>query len=171
MRRDSLKNDVAWALLPMNNCLQLRYKICTAYIVGRNAHATRNKGYIIMKLKTLIPILFALLLLSACSQKEDKESLTEGGMKCGPGKCGASMVDGSAVLVKKKMNILNQLKEDDSRRDCVLKAISTKELYNCVRVSKTGRLSTKCSADNTKNMPKKEISIMKCEAGKCGSSM
>lgn len=92
-------------------------------------------------------------------------------MKCGPGKCGASMVDGSAVLVKKKMNILNQLKEDDDRRDCVLKATSTKELYNCVRVSETGRLSTKCSADNTKKIPKKEVSTMKCEAGKCGSGM
>ena len=124
-----------------------------------------------MKLTYLTSILFALLLLSGCSQKEDKESLTEGGMKCGAGKCGASMVDGSTVLVKKKMNILNQLKEDDNRRDCVLQATSTKELYNCVRVSKTGRLSTKCSSDNTKNIPKKEISTMKCEAGKCGSGM
>ena len=122
-----------------------------------------------MKVKTLILILFTLALLSGCSQKEDKESLTEGGMKCGAGKCGASMIDGSAVLVKKKMNILKQLKEEDSRRDCVLKAASTKELYNCVRVSQTGRLSTKCSADNTKKIPKKEISTMKCEAGKCGS--
>lgn len=124
-----------------------------------------------MKLKTLCTIIFTITLLSGCNQKEDNESLTEGGMKCGPGKCGASMVDGSAVLVKKKMNILKQLKEDDNRRDCVLKATSTKELYNCVRVSKTGRLSTKCSSDNTKMMPKKEVSTMKCEAGKCGSSM
>jgi hypothetical protein len=103
-----------------------------------------------MKLKTLTALLFALALLSGCSDKEKTTSITEGGMKCGPGKCGASMVDGSAVLVKKKMNILNQLKEEDSRRDCVLKATSTKELYNCVRVSETGRLSTKCSSDNTK---------------------
>ena len=124
-----------------------------------------------MKLKTLCTIIFTIALLSGCNQKEDKESLTEGGMKCRPGKCGASMVDGSAVLVKKKMNILKQLKEDDNRRDCVLKATSTKELYNCVRVLETGRLSTKCSSDNTKTMPKKEISTMKCEAGKCGSSM
>ncbi len=92
-------------------------------------------------------------------------------MKCGPGKCGASMVDGSAVLVKKKMNILDQLEKDDSRRDCVLKASSTKKLYNCVRVAKTGRLSTKCSTDNTKKTPMKESSTMKCEAGKCGSGM
>ena len=122
-----------------------------------------------MKLKFIMITSVALLILSGCSQKEDKESLTEGGMKCGAGKCGASMVDGSTVLVKKKMNILKQLKEDDSRRDCVLKATSTKALYNCVRVLETGRLSTKCSSDNTKKIPKKEVSTMKCEAGKCGS--
>ena len=109
-----------------------------------------------MKSIYLTPILLTVFLLSGCNQKENKESLTEGGMKCGSWKCGASMVNGSAVLVKKKMNILKQLKEDDNRRDCVLKAASTKELYNCVRVSKTGRLSTKCSSDNTKTMPKKE---------------
>ncbi len=81
------------------------------------------------------------------------------------------MVDGSAILVKKKMNILKQLKEEDNRRDCVLKATSTKALYSCVRVSETGRLSTKCSSDNTKNVPKKKRATMKCEAGKCGSGM
>lgn len=106
--------------------------------------------------------------LSSCSGEKQKESITEGGMKCGPGKCGASMVDGSAVLVKKKMNILNQLQEDDSRRECVLDASTTKALYACVRVEETGRLSTKCSADNVKS---KSEEAMKCEAGKCGSSM
>jgi hypothetical protein len=106
------------------------------------------------------------LILSSCSNKDKETSITEGGMKCGPGKCGASMVDGSAVLVKKKMNILDQLKVDDTRRDCVLKANTTKVLYGCVRVEKTGRLSTKCSADNTK-----QKETMKCEVGKCGSSM
>lgn len=123
-----------------------------------------------MKLKILTTALFTLALLSGCSG-EKKESITEGGMKCGPGKCGASMVDGSAVLVKKKMNILDQLREDDDRRECVLSATTTKELYNCVRVEETGRLSTKCSADNTKQAPKKEAPAMKCEAGKCGSNM
>ena len=116
-------------------------------------------------------LLFTALLVSGCTDKENKESLTEGGMKCGPGKCGASMVDGSAVLVKKKMNILKQLAEDDTRRDCVLKAITSKELYTCVRVEETGRLSTKCSSDNTRQIPTKEVAPMKCEAGKCGSSM
>ncbi|MFC2057943.1 hypothetical protein ACFLR6_03290 [Campylobacterota bacterium] len=124
-----------------------------------------------MKSNLAITLLFSALLLSGCTDKEQSGSITEGGMKCGPGKCGASMVDGSAVLVKKKMNILNQLADDDTRRECVLKSITTKELYSCVRLEKTGRLSTKCSSDNIKQIPKKEISSMKCEAGKCGSSM
>ena len=124
-----------------------------------------------MKSKLAITLLFTTLILSGCTDKENKESLTEGGMKGGPGKCGASMVDGSAVLVKKKMNILNQLSEDDSRRECVLKAMTTKELYACVRVEETGRLSTKCSSDNTVKRKKQEIPAMKCETGKCGSSM
>ena len=118
---------------------------------------------------TLITALLATFLISGCTDKENKGALTEGGMKCGPGKCGASMVDGSDILVKKKMNILNQLDDDDTRRECVLKSMSTKELYDCVRVEETGRLSTKCSSDNTKQVPKKEISSMKCEAGKCGN--
>ncbi|RLA71462.1 MAG: hypothetical protein DRG09_00010 [Epsilonproteobacteria bacterium] len=123
-----------------------------------------------MKLKIFSTLLCTLALLSGCSG-EKKESITEGGMKCGPGKCGASMVDGSAVLVKKKMNILNQLTEDDDRRDCVLKSMTTKELYACVRVKETGRLSTKCASDNTKVSPNKGVATMKCEAGKCGSTM
>jgi len=123
-----------------------------------------------MKVKILLTALCTLSLLTGCSG-EKKESITEGGMQCGPGKCGASMVDGSAVLVKKKMNILNQLKEGDDRRECVLNAMSTKELYNCVRVEKTGRLSTKCSADNSKQIPKKESQSMKCAPGKCGGNM
>jgi hypothetical protein len=107
-----------------------------------------------------------LVLLSACSGEKQKESITEGGMKCGPGKCGASMVDGSAVLVKKKLNILNQLREDDNRRECVLNAKTSKILYACVRVAKTGRISTKCASDKVKAKVKE---TMKCEAGKCGS--
>jgi len=122
--------------------------------------------------KNLVTIaLFGILTLSGCKDKEINESITEGGMKCGPGKCGASMIDGSAVLVKKKINILNQLSDDDSRRECVLQSMSTKALYDCVRVKETGRLSTKCSADNTKQAPVKESSSMKCTPGKCGSNM
>ena len=116
-------------------------------------------------MKIYILLASIILLLTACSGEKQKESITEGGMKCGPGKCGASMVDGSAVLVKKKMNILDQLREDDDRRDCVLNATTTKGLYACVRVEKTGRLSTKCSSDNVK-----EKEAMKCEAGKCNSN-
>ncbi len=123
-----------------------------------------------MQLKIFSALICTLALLSGCAG-EKKESITEGGMKCGPGKCGASMVDGSAVLVKKKMNILDQLREDDDRRECVLSAMTTKDLYNCVRIEETGRLSTKCAADNTKKAPKKEVPAMKCEAGKCGSNM
>jgi len=101
----------------------------------------RNKQIITMGL-------LSLALLSGCSDKEKTKSLTEGGMKCGAGKCGSSMANGSALLVKKKMNIVDQMDKNDSRRDCVLKAKTTKSLYACVRVAKTGRLSTKCSANN-----------------------
>ncbi|RLA67843.1 MAG: hypothetical protein DRQ78_02085 [Epsilonproteobacteria bacterium] len=124
---------------------------------------------IVLRIKPFVLTLATLAMLSACSGEKQKESITEGGMKCGPGKCGASMVDGSAVLVKKKMNILKQLQENDNRRECVLQAKTSKTLYDCVRVEKTGRLSKKCSTDNTKKIDKK--STMKCEAGKCGNSM
>ena len=125
-----------------------------------------------MKLRTLT--LITLALLSGCSDKEKTKSLTEGGMKCGAGKCGSSMANGSALLVKKKMNIVDQLDKNDTRRDCVLKATTTKALYACVRVTETGRLSTKCSTDNTqpKIVPKKETNNKtKCESGKCNSDM
>ena len=128
-----------------------------------------------MKTNTLSLSLITLtvLTLSACSDKEKTKSLTESGMKCGAGKCGASMVDGSAVLVKKKMNILDQMRKDDTRRDCVLKATSTKGLYDCVKDPRTGRITTKCSADNSVTLQKKNITkkaqSMKCEAGKCGT--
>ena len=102
-------------------------------------------------------ITLTLLTLSACSDKEKTKSLTEGGMKCDPGKCGASMVNGSAVLVKKKMNILDQMRKDDTRRDCVLKTTSTKHLYDCIKDPRTGRITTKCSADNSVALQKKSI--------------
>ncbi|MCO4844987.1 MAG: hypothetical protein KC427_03105 [Sulfurovum sp.] len=121
-----------------------------------------------MNIKILTVTCLTIALLSGCSDKEKTKSLTEGGMKCG---ASMGMANGSALLVKKKMNILNQISENDSRRECVHKAMSTKELYACVRVEETGRLSTKCSSDNTRKIPKKEIPPMKCEAGKCGNSM
>jgi hypothetical protein len=95
--------------------------------------------------KKIITIgLLSLALLLGCSDKEKSKSVTEGSMKCGAGKCGANAANGSALLLKKKMNILDQMKKDDTRRDCVLKAKTTKILYNCVRNKITGRLSTKC---------------------------
>jgi hypothetical protein len=121
-----------------------------------------------MHLIKMTLLLFSFLIITACSGEKQKESITEGGMKCGPGKCGASMVDGSAVLVKKKMNMLKQLREDDDRRACVLNANTTKDLYRCVRVEKTQRLSSKCNVSKTM---KEERSSMKCQAGKCGTSM
>ena len=102
-------------------------------------------------MKTIFTIgLLSLALLSGCSDKEKTKSITEGGMKCGTGKCGANAANGSALLVKKRMNILDQMEKDDDRRDCVINAKTTKALYACVRVTETGRLSTKCSAENTK---------------------
>ena len=119
--------------------------------------------------KKIITIsVLSLALLAGCSDKEKTKSLTESGMKCGAGKCGASMANGSALLVKKKMNILNQMDKKDNRRECVLKAKTTKAVYNCVRVSKTGRLSTKCATDKVTIKNKK---VMKCESRKCGSSL
>ena len=96
-------------------------------------------------------------------------------MKCGAGKCGASMANGSAILVKKKMNILNQMKEEDTRRDCVLNAKSTKALYNCVRDPKTGRLTVEPKEETTVAVSKskkvsdaEQKSTMKYQTGKCG---
>ena len=92
----------------------------------------------------LLPLVLVLL-ITGCSDKAKEKSLTEGGMKCGAGKCGAGMTNGSALLVKKKTNILTQLSQDDHRRACVLKAPTAKILYECVRDKTTGRLTTKYS--------------------------
>ncbi len=102
---------------------------------------------------------------------EDKSSLTEGGMKCGAGKCGASMVDGNTIVAKKKKNILSQMRKDDPRKDCVLKAGSNKALYDCIRDPKTKHLTTKCGMGKCSNSTDKEEITMKCGAGKCGTGM
>ncbi len=134
------------------------------------------------KILSLSLLTITLLFTTGCTDKEKSESLTEGGMKCGAGKCGSSMVDGSAVLVKKKMNILDQLDKKDARRDCILKAKTTKALYNCVRDPKTGRLTIEDKSNAfiavekkkpiqkevpKKAVQKKEEAAMKCAAGKC----
>ena len=107
-------------------------------------------------------IIFIVFLLFGCNDKKEakKESA---GMKCGAGKCGASMFDTNKALAKKKKNILSQISKEDKRKDCVLKAKTTKEVYDCVRNPKTKRLSIKCGS-TTKE-------AMKCGAGKCGGGM
>jgi len=94
-------------------------------------------------------------------------------MKCGAGKCGANMFDGNAALVKKKKNVTIQMRDDDPRRDCVAKASSTKEVYDCVRDPKTGKLSKKCGVGKCGDAMKETSpsSSMKCGAGKCGADM
>jgi len=121
--------------------------------------------------KYLLVVMLISSIFVGCSDKDTKEeSLTEGGMKCGAGKCGSSMVDGDSVVAKKKKNILSQMREDDSRKDCLLKASTNKKLYECIRDPKTDRLTTKCGNDTkvvSKTTPKGS-SDMKCAAGKCG---
>jgi len=111
-----------------------------------------------------IVTLILVLLVSACSDdaKSAKKS-TNSGMKCGAGKCGANMFDGKSALAKKKKNILRQMRKDDPRKECVIKAKNTKEVYDCVRSPKTHRMSLKCGT----NMQDK--TTMKCGAGKCGN--
>ena len=114
--------------------------------------------------KLLIISAISLLLLSGCNEK--KEESKAPGMKCGAGKCGANMFDGNSALVKKKKNILSQMREDDKRKDCVIGAKTTKEAYKCVR-DDSGKLSIKCGGDTEKT----KEPAMKCGAGKCGDSM
>lgn len=112
------------------------------------------------------PLLLMIAIVTGCSDTREKKktSPTQGGMKCGAGKCGASMVDGNTIVAKKKKNMLSQIREDDPRKACVLNANTTKALYNCVRNPESKRLTTKCG--NTSD----EVT-MKCGAGKCGSGM
>lgn len=85
---------------------------------------------------------FGLILLGCSEQKETKKT-TPAAMKCGASKCGANMFDSSSALAKKKNNILRQMEQDDPRKECVINAKTTKEVYNCVRSSKTGKLIKK----------------------------
>ena len=117
-------------------------------------------------LKFFLSISF-LFLLSACSdEKTVLKGSASSGMKCGAGKCGANMFDGKGALAKKKKNILGQMREDDTRKECVIKAKNTKEVYNCVRSPKTNKMTLKCGSDMQKTEP-----TMKCGSGKCGSGM
>ena len=119
--------------------------------------------------KTLF-LLLTLLMLNGCSQNDRNENMRSGGgMKCGAGKCGANMFDGNLALAKKKKSMLSQMRDDDSRKGCIVNAKSTKEVYNCVRDPKTQRISLKCG---TKSVSKDESSGMKCGGNmKCGGGM
>ena len=82
------------------------------------------------------------------------------------------MFDGNSALSKKKKNVLSQMRDNDSRRDCVVKAASTKAVYDCVRNPNGNKLvlkcgTSKCGTDNNRaKMP-----VMKCGEGKCGGKM
>ena len=108
-------------------------------------------------------ILIAIALFSfwGCDFKkvEEGNAPKQSAMKCGAGKCGASMIDDNSVLEKKKKNILAQMRSDDTRKKCVQSARTTKTMYDCLRDKNTKRLTKKCASE------------MKCGAGKCGSAM
>ncbi len=121
-----------------------------------------------------ILIALSIMMLSGCDFKkvDEGEDSLAGGMKCGAGKCGANMFDGNSALAKKKNNILSQMREKDSRKDCVKNAATTKEAYDCVREPDGKKLSTKCGTGKCGNENDREkMPAMKCGAGKCGSGM
>lgn len=123
-------------------------------------------------LKIIFITLFSLLLLNGCGEKKEQKSSAPG-MKCGAGKCGANMFDGNSALAKKKRNILSQMREDDSRKECVKSAKSTKAVYSCVREIGGKKLTMKCGINMYANSKKslKAEPVMKCGAGKCGNTM
>jgi len=128
-------------------------------------------------IKTILLSLLIITAFSACSEKKEPPKTVGSGMKCGAGKCGANMFDGNSALAKKKKNILSQMSEDDKRKNCVISAKTTKEVYDCVRNHETKKLSLKCGdgkCGDTMKEPKKVVKkepAMKCGAGKCGDSM
>ena len=114
-------------------------------------------------MRTVVLALITLVVLGGCTEKkESKRQVSEKSMKCGAGKCGAKMFDGDSALIRKKKNILSQMNKDDSRRECVIKAETTKTVYDCVRDPSTGKLTTTDT---------QQKSSMKCGAQKCGGKM
>jgi uncharacterized low-complexity protein len=111
---------------------------------------------------------------------ESEVSNTTPAMKCGPGKCGAAMMGTSTKLVAKKKNVLENMADDDERRDCVEKAKTTQEVQECIGDEDTKSTTMKCGGGmkcgagkcGAAMMDKEEKKpAMKCGAGKCGSSM
>ena len=112
-------------------------------------------------IKILSLALLSVLILGGCSDSKEARDKKAPAMKCGSGKCGANMFDGNSALAKKKKNMLSQMRDDDTRKDCVLSAVSTKALYNCVRDAHTGKLSTKCGVSEVESGKE---AVMKCGA-------
>jgi len=119
---------------------------------------------VLLTLSTLV------FFMSACSDERKNAKSSTPGMKCGAGKCGANMFDGNGALVKKKKNILAQMRKDDPRENCVKSAKSTKKLYDCVRDPKTHIMTLKCGEGKYGVAMKPQKSVMKCGVGKCGAS-
>jgi len=119
--------------------------------------------------KLLILLALSATLFVGCGEKREEKKQLGSGMKCGAGKCGASMIDGNSALDKKKTNVLAQMREKDSRKDCVMNAKTTKAVYNCVRDPNGRMLTIKCGTGKCGEA--KAESTMKCGAGKCGASM
>ena len=116
--------------------------------------------------KTLLLIAMVMIVFNGCSD-EQNITKTAPSMKCGVGKCGGNMFNGNKVLAKKKQNILSQMRDDDTRKECVKSAKTTKELYGCIRDPKTHRLTKRCG-DGRCGKDIKKAPLMKCGEGKCG---
>jgi len=114
-------------------------------------------------MRIVLLVFITLVVLTGCTEKnETKRQGSQKNMKCGAGKCGANMVEGNSALVIKKQNILSQMQEKDSRKECVIQAETTKAVYDCVRDPSTGKLTI---------TDIKQKSSMKCGAQKCGGKM
>jgi hypothetical protein len=101
-----------------------------------------------MKHPLLITALFfGFIGLAGCSdQKKDSSAAAQATMKCGVGKCGATMLSGDSELAKTQRSFLSQMSRNDPRTGCVMNAKSVKALYDCVRDPKTGKLTLEYNA-------------------------
>jgi uncharacterized low-complexity protein len=130
----------------------------------------KSRGKEVIKKILFVSLSLVILTLSGCGEKKEEKSSAPG-MKCGAGKCGANMFDGNSALAKKKKNILSQMRDNDSRKDCVIKASTTKAAYDCVREPGGKKLSMKCGTGKCGTETDRKDAGMKCGAGKCGDSM